>query len=141
MIIKFIKNYIFPGNVREAKRILTTNTNVLYGIFGVIKDSGYFPPREFLNEFLESGSDPCDQDERMSRWAGFTLSREEYSEIKEWWLKRYPNSKVSNLNTNCWDDWSQEVYSGHKKHGLRGKHSALLRVPLGKALCVKNYGR
>src|ERR1700687_1673171 len=49
-----------------AKQVLAANEAVLYGIFGVIGSSGYFPPRDFLNDFLRQGTDPCDQDGRMS---------------------------------------------------------------------------
>jgi len=38
-----------------AKRVLTEDTKVLYGIFGIINTSGYFPPHKFLNEFFLIG--------------------------------------------------------------------------------------
>lgn len=46
-------------HINYAKRVLDENTKVLYGIFGVISGSGYFPPLPFLNEFLMAGSDSC----------------------------------------------------------------------------------
>jgi hypothetical protein len=62
------------NSVETAKKVLTANTAVLYGIFGTIESSGYFPPSKFLNQFLAQGNDPCDQDGRMSKWPPFTLS-------------------------------------------------------------------
>ena len=56
------------NDIAKSKNILTENTNVLYGIFGIISTSGYFPSFYFLNEFLMQGSDPCDQDGRMEEW-------------------------------------------------------------------------
>ena len=50
------------GAVDAAKRVLAAGEAVLYGIFGVIGGSGYFPSLEFLNEFLMVGCDSCDQD-------------------------------------------------------------------------------
>jgi hypothetical protein len=66
-----------------AKNVLLENATVMYGVFGVIEESGYFPPREFLNEFFMSGHDPCDQDRRMKPWIPFAVSDEEYLAIKE----------------------------------------------------------
>src|SRR5262249_7930489 len=74
------------GAVDAAKQVLSADEAVLYGIFGIIGNSGYFPPREFLNEFLMVGSDPCDQDGRMGRWKPFALSPGEYDEVKAWWV-------------------------------------------------------
>ena len=54
-------------NIDHAKRVLEDNTNVLYGIFGIISGSGCFPPLLFLNEFFLAGSDPCDQDGTSQR--------------------------------------------------------------------------
>ena len=54
------------GAVETAKLVLEADEAVLYGIFGLIGASVYFPPRDFLNEFLMVGNDPCDQDGRMS---------------------------------------------------------------------------
>jgi hypothetical protein len=71
--------------INLAKKVLLENTKVLYGIFGIINTSGFFPPRGFLNEFLEGGSDPCDQDGRMDSWIPFELSESEYEIIKKWW--------------------------------------------------------
>lgn len=68
------------NNVALAKRILSDNSKVLYGIFGIINTSGYFPPCSLLNEFLMAGNDPCDQDGRMKNWKPFKLSSEEHSQ-------------------------------------------------------------
>lgn len=96
-------------NIRYAKRVLEENTGVLYGIFGVISGSGYFPPLPFLNEFLLVGNDPCDQDGRMGRWRPFTLTLSEFEVVKAWWLASYPGSVESHLGCECWDDWVQEM--------------------------------
>ena len=96
-------------NVALAKRVLADNTEVLYGIFGFIKTSGYFPPCPFLNEFLVAGSDPCDQDGRMESWEPFELSSVEYSLILEWWQLKYPSSRENALKVESWDDWVQEI--------------------------------
>lgn len=97
------------NHIEKAKDILAENSKVLYGIFGVIKGSGLFPPRVFLNEFLKAGSDPCDQDGRMENWVPFELTVEEYLEIKEWWLLLYPNTIEDALEQTSWLDWSVEI--------------------------------
>ena len=97
------------NSVELAKKILSENAQVLYGIFGQIESSGYFPPQEFLNEFLIHGSDPCDQDGRMNRWIPFTLSAENYEVIKEWWIRNNPGTIENSLGVNCWDDWIQVI--------------------------------
>ena len=49
------------NRVEQAKDVLTKNANVLYGIFGVIAESGYFPPLPFLNEFFMVEVGVCDR--------------------------------------------------------------------------------
>lgn len=96
-------------SVKAAKMVLTANTAVLYGIFGMIESSGFFPPREFLNQFLQSGHDPCDQDRRMDSWSPFALSPQEYLEVKEWWQIAHAGANEDSLGADCWDDWVQEI--------------------------------
>lgn len=96
-------------NICHAKCVLEENTRILYGIFGVISGSGYFPPMSFLNEFLLAGSDPCDQDGRMGSWRPFTLTLSEYDTIKAWWFESHLNTVESHLGCECWDDWVQEM--------------------------------
>jgi len=97
------------GTVDAAKRVLVADEAVLYGIFGVIGGSGYFPPRDFLNEFLMVGSDPCDQDGRMDGWRPFTLSPSEYDEVEAWWVSAHYGTVTSNLGVGSWDDWVQVI--------------------------------
>ena len=97
------------SNVERAKDILLADSAVLYGIFGVIENSGHFPPDTFLNEFLMGGHDPCDQDYRMPSWKPFSLSHAEYAEVKDWWVILHPGTQESNLGADCWDDWIQEI--------------------------------
>lgn len=94
-------------SVETAKKVLTANRAVLYGIFGIIESSGYFPPIKFLNQFLAQGSDPCDQDGRMRKWPPFTLSAQDYVEVKAWWLTHHPDAREDDLGTDSWDDWIQ----------------------------------
>jgi hypothetical protein len=95
--------------VEKAKVVLLQNSNVLYGIFSVIKQTDCFPPREFLNDFLLGGNDPCDQDRRMSDWKPFELSSSEYFEIKQWWISQHPGALETALGAEDWDDWVREV--------------------------------
>ncbi|ODA30518.1 hypothetical protein A6X21_05665 [Planctopirus hydrillae] len=95
--------------VLTAKKVLEADEAVLYGIFGVIGGSGYFPPRAFLNEFFLVGSDPCDQDRRMGCWQPFTLSDDEYHEVKAWWAASHPGVVASDLGVDCWSDWVQVI--------------------------------
>lgn len=95
--------------IRSAKRVLAANGDVLYGIFGVIGISNVFPPREFLNRFFAGGNDPCDQDGRMGTWQPFTVSQQEYLEIKDWWGAAHPGAVEDDLGASNWDDWVQEV--------------------------------
>jgi len=46
-----------PSSLDTAKRVLAADEAVLFGIFGVIGSSGYFPPCGILNEFLMRGYD------------------------------------------------------------------------------------
>lgn len=95
--------------VEAAKRVLSADEAVLYGIFGVIGGAGFFPPRAFLNEFLVGGCDPCDQDGRMCPWQPFFVSPAEYDELKAWWVDNHPGAVEDSLGVACWDDWVQEV--------------------------------
>lgn len=97
------------GAVETAKRVLEADESVLYGIFGVIGGSGYFPPRDFLNEFLLVGNDPCDQDGRTGGWQPFMLAPAEYDEVKTWWAAGHPGAIVSDLGVGCWNDWVQVI--------------------------------
>jgi hypothetical protein len=98
-----------PSSLESAKQVLEANEKVLYGIFGVIGSSGYFPPRDFLNDFLMQGNDPCDQDGRMSAWQPFAVSPEEYCQIKAWWMAGHTGAVEHALGADCWDDWVQEI--------------------------------
>jgi hypothetical protein len=96
-------------SARTAKRILAENTAVQYGIFGIIDSSGFFPPIKFLNQFLAKGSDPCDQDGRMSNWTPFIISIQDYLVVKEWWMASHPGASENNLDADSWDDWIQII--------------------------------
>jgi hypothetical protein len=98
-----------PDAIELAKIVLLENSKVLYGIFGVIKDTGYFPPQAFLNEFFSLGYDPCDQDQRMECWQPFLLTDDEYIVIKIWWATEHPNTIESSLNALNWDAWILEI--------------------------------
>ncbi len=97
------------NNIEKVKNILEENTKVLYGIFGIIYDSGYFPPIKILNEFLMKGYDPCDQDGRMEKWTPLELNETEYKEIKKWWFNKYENTIEYDFGKNSWDEWIQEI--------------------------------
>lgn len=101
--------YMMQDKISLAEKILFENTEVLYGIFGIINTSGYFPPYHFLNEFLLTGNDPCDQDGRMEGWIPFKLSYEEYLEVFSDWCHSYPNTTIDDLNAKSWNDWVQEI--------------------------------
>lgn len=92
-----------------AKRVLAADEAGLYGIFGVIGTSGYFPPRPFLNEFLKWGSDPCDQDGRIDPWPPFTLTPDEYYAVLSWWTAGHVGAVEDALGVDCWNDWVQEI--------------------------------
>ena len=98
-----------PGVIDVATRVLTADEAVMYGIFGVIRLSGYFPPREFLNEVFMVGYDPCDQDGRMDGWEPFALSPGEYDEVKAWWVSRHLETVTSDLGVGSWNDWVQVI--------------------------------
>ncbi|WP_444919627.1 hypothetical protein ACJJID_11575 [Microbulbifer sp. CnH-101-G] len=95
--------------VERAKRVLTENSKVLYGIFGIVELSGYFPPHNFLNQFLMQGNDPCDQDGRMDNWPPFKLSSREYNLVKDWWCSINPGTVVDDLGEESWSDWAVEI--------------------------------
>ncbi len=95
-----------------AKRVLAANEAVLYGIFGMIAGSGYFPPRAFLNEFLMHGYDPCDQDGRMESWPPFELSHDDYCDVYSWWTANHLGDVEDSLGVNRWDDWVQKILNG-----------------------------
>jgi hypothetical protein len=90
----------------QAKQIIGENSKILYGIFGIIETSGYFPTKELLNEFFSTGYDPCDQDNRMKPWKPFILDENEYKQISNWWLSKHPNCTISSLNSTTWQEWS-----------------------------------
>lgn len=92
-----------------AKQVLAANERVLYGIFGVVGSSGLFPPQALLNEFLMRGHDPCDQDRRMAAWKPFTVSAEEYRELKAWWVAGHANAVEDALGVDGWDEWVQQM--------------------------------
>ena len=92
-----------------AKHVLAANEAVLYGIFGVIGSSGYFPPQRFLNEFLLRGSDPCDQDRRMPPWRPFAIGSEDYRDLKAWWVAGHAGTIEDGLGVDSWDEWVQEI--------------------------------
>jgi hypothetical protein len=96
-------------SIESAKQVLSENSKVLYGIFGAIEASGYFPPRKFLNQFFESGSDPCDQDGRMGSWTPFELTEEEYEAVLKWWLEDRPDVSINDLGADNWNEWQSEI--------------------------------
>lgn len=102
-------NTKWGANADRAISIICENTKVIYGIFGIIDASGYFPPCNFLNEFLLQGSDPCDQDCRMGTWYPFVLTETEFEIVKQWWMKSHQGVAISELNCECWDDWVQII--------------------------------
>ena len=95
--------------VKLAKKVLSENSKVLYGIIGVVESSNYFPPQEFLNQFFEGGSDPCDQDGRMDKWKPFNLNHSEYQEVLSWWQSTHQNVVQDDLGAGSWNDWVQEL--------------------------------
>jgi hypothetical protein len=98
-----------PTSLDTAKQVLMADEAVMYGIFGVIGSSGYFPPRNFLNIFLLQGHDPCDQDGRMSNWQPFAVSPEKYRDLKAWWVADHAGAVEDDLGADCRDDWVQEM--------------------------------
>lgn len=95
--------------IERAIKVLTENTKVLYGFFGVVEQSPFFPPCSFLNEFFQKGFDPCDQDSRMRNWEPFELNLQEYEAVASWWLKNHPNSTINALEVKNWDDWQIKI--------------------------------
>lgn len=104
-----IQHRLFMTNNENAQRILRTNSAILFGIFGAIEASNYFPPRDFINEFFRGGSDPCDQDGRMSDWQPFALTPEEYLIVRDWWMASHPDAQEDSLGESCWSDWVQNI--------------------------------
>ncbi len=98
--------------VRRAIDVISRNSNVEYGIFGIIDSSKFFPPRELLNTFLFRGSDPCDQDARMDSWEPFELSEDEFDLLFSWWKCAHKHSVVDALSCDNWSDWSVEIIEG-----------------------------
>jgi hypothetical protein len=98
--------------VESAKNVLLNNETVRFGIFGIVATSGYFPPHQFLNEFLLEGADPCDQDQRMPPWKPFSLSADDYSIVKAWWADRHNGAIESSLGVTNWSDWTVVVIEG-----------------------------
>lgn len=96
-------------SIALAKTVIRENSDVLYGIFSIIKFSGFFPPRDFLNTFFRQGSDPCDQDARMAGWVPFELTAAEYQSVFDWWLSIYPDARVDTLSACHWDEWCTEI--------------------------------
>jgi len=100
---------MIPRHVATAKYVLKEDEDVLYGVFGHIGASGYFPPRQLLNEFLMIGTDPCDQDGLMAPWIPFALEPAEYDEVKAWWMGAHPGTLVSDLGAQSWDEWISAI--------------------------------
>ena len=112
LIAKWLQHCLLGASghrIETAKRVLAADEAVPFGIFGVISAFPYFPPREFLNEFLMEGLDPCDQDGRRRGWAPFAVSPEEYREVLAWWAAGHPGAVASDLGVGCWDDWVQMI--------------------------------
>ncbi|WP_324766870.1 hypothetical protein [Pokkaliibacter plantistimulans] len=95
-----------------AIKVLTDDVTVIHGIFVAIKRSGFFPPAPFLNEFLEKGTDSCDQDGIMDRWTPFILSSEEYQTVLLWWLTQYPGTVVAGFGAVNWNEWVGVIVRG-----------------------------
>jgi hypothetical protein len=98
-------------HVNLAKQVLVADETM--GIFGAIGPSGFFPPRTFLNEFFMAGSDPVDQDGLLKKllnlWQPFSLSDDEYEEIKAWWVAHHPGAVEDSLGADCWRDWEDAI--------------------------------
>ena len=98
-----------PSILTEAKRVIADDLAVPYGVFGLVATTPYFPPHSLLNEFFALGCDPCDQDNRMKDWTPFALTADEYEQIKQWWLMRYPRATEDSLGVSSWSDWTAEI--------------------------------
>lgn len=96
-------------SIERAKNILSQNTMVLYGIFGIVDASDYFPTKNLLNQFFELGYDPCDQDGQMGTWDPFELTEKEFEIIVAWWLQDHPNARIDSLGAKVWSEWSYEI--------------------------------
>ena len=95
--------------VERAKKVLADDERALYGVFGLVASSDLFPSMSLLNEFLSEGYDPCDQDGRMASWAPFSLSTEEFENVKSWWRESHPNTKEDALGATSWNEWVQAI--------------------------------
>jgi len=93
-------------NKEHAKAVITQNSKVPFGIFGAISKSRCFPTRELLNEFLMSGYDACDQDQRMPPWPPFALTTGEYEAVTAWWKELHSEAVASSLGASSWSEWS-----------------------------------
>ncbi|EAR07533.1 hypothetical protein MED297_04674 [Reinekea sp. MED297] len=45
----------------------------------------------------------------MDKWEPFELSEQEYIEVLTWWQSNHPGTSENKLNSECWDDWVQEL--------------------------------
>ncbi len=102
-------NFIGETEVTKVKKILSENSKVPYGIFGVIESTRYFPPRELLNQFLYKGYDPCVQYGKMNNWKPTVLNENQYSSIVEWWKIEHSNIKVDFLDKTDWNEWTNAI--------------------------------
>lgn len=80
------------GTFEDTKRILTNSSDIGWGTFMLVPDSGCFPPRRFLNEFLRVGSDPAHQDRESPEWEPFELNETDYKRVLDWWISKYPGA-------------------------------------------------
>lgn len=93
----------------KAIELLAENCTLQGGIFRSVSASPWFPPLSLLNEFLRSGEDACDQDERMAKWSPFSISEREYFQVKQWWFAKHPGSTEDALEQSNWRDWTVEL--------------------------------
>lgn len=97
--------------IKLTKKVLCENiaNTRNFGVFCSIDSSFFFPPRKFLNQFLESGSDSGDQD-GITDWSPFTINELEYDLVKEWWFSnRF--GVVDDLEQNNWNDWLDKLFN------------------------------
>lgn len=97
------------NHIVQAIEVLARSSSLQGGIFRAISASLWFPPLSLLNEFLLSGHDACDQDERMRNWLPFSLSEDEYRQVKQWWLEKHPGATEDSLAQTNWRDWTVEL--------------------------------
>jgi hypothetical protein len=45
----------------------------------------------------------------MASWAPFSLSVEEFDNVKSWWRESYPNTKEDALGATSWNEWVQAI--------------------------------